>query len=155
MKMEPFPWLRDYYVDMNKLYTELIPEKLENEVLWVQKVTLKDYKEMFDSNGRNKILIKGDPGMGKTTLGKKVGWDWARGMFKMFSLVFFVFLKFVQPDECIEDGILKQNPELEGLGVSRTKLRGILDRFSDRCLLILDGFDEHGLGQNTDVVKNC
>ena len=33
MKIEPFPWLRDYYVDMNKLYTELILEKIENEVL--------------------------------------------------------------------------------------------------------------------------
>ena len=153
MKIKPFPWLRDYYVDMNKLYTELILEKIENEVLWVKKVILKDYKEMFDSNGRNKILIKGDPGMGKTTLGKKVGWDWARGVFKIFPLVFFVFLKFVQPGEYIEDVILKQNPELEGLSVSRAKLCGILDRFSDRCLLILDGLDEHGLGQNEDVMK--
>ena len=33
MKMEPFPWLQDYYIDMTKLYTELILEKIENEVL--------------------------------------------------------------------------------------------------------------------------
>ena len=91
---------------------------------------------MFDSNVRDKILIKGDPGMGKTTLLRKVEWDWARGLFKMFSIVFFVFLKFVQPGECIEDVILKQNPELEGLGVSQAKLRQLLERFSDRCLLI-------------------
>ena len=67
--------------------------------------------------------------------------------------VFFVFLKYVQPGESIENVILKQNPELEGLGVSVEKLRSILDRFSDRCLLILDGLDEHGLGQNEDVLK--
>ena len=153
MKIEPFPWLWDYYVDMNKLYTELILEKIENEVLGTSKRRLKDYEGMFDSNGRDKILIKGDPGMGKTTLLKKVGWDWARGLFKMFSTVFFVFLKFVHPGECIEDVILKQNPELEGLGISTKKIRRILDRFGNRCLLILDGLDEHGLGQNVDVVK--
>ena len=153
MKIEPFPWLRDYYVDMRKLYTELTLEKLENEVLWVRKVTLKDYKEMFDSNGRDKILIKADPGMGKNTLGKKIGFDWARGIFKVFSIDFLVLLKFVQPGESIESAIMKQNPELEGLGVTIEKLCAIFKRFSDRCLLILDGLDEHGLRQNEDVLK--
>ena len=153
MKIEPFPWLRDYYVDMNKLYTELILEKIEYEVLGARRQRLKDYKGMFGSSVRDKILIKGDPGMGKTTLGKKVGWDWARGLFKMFSLVFFIFLKFVQPGESIENVIIKQNPELEGLGVSPQKLRSLLERFGNRCLLILDGLDEHGLGKNIDVVK--
>ena len=130
MKIEPFPWLRDYYVDMNKLYTELIVEKIENEMLGEKKVTLKGYEEMFKSKGRDKILIKGDPGMGKTTLGRKIGFDWAKEMINVFSIVFFIFLKYVQPDEAIEDVILKQNPELEGLGVSVEKLREILDRFS-------------------------
>ena len=147
MKIEPFPWLRDYYIDMNKLYTELILEKIENELLGKKKVILQGYEEMFKSKGRDKILIKGDPGMGKTTLGRKIGWDWVKGLFKIFSLVFVVFLKLVQPGEPIEDVILKQNPELEGLGVMVEKLRGILDRFSDRCLLIL------GLGKNEDVLK--
>ena len=71
----------------------------------------------------------------------------------MFSMVFFAFLKLVQPGDSIENAIIKQNPELEGLGVSVQKLHGILTRFSDRCLLILDGLDEHGLGRNEDVLK--
>ena len=153
MKIEPFPWLRGYYVDMNKLYTELTLEKIENEVLGARTRRLKDYEGMFVSYGRDKILIKGDPGMGKTTLGKKIGFDWSRGIFKIYSIVFFVFLKLVQPNETIENVIMKQNPELEGLGVSLEKLHSILDRFSDRCLLILDGLDEHGLGQNKDILK--
>ena len=28
-----------------------------------------------------------------------------------------------------------------------------LERFGDRCLLILDGLDEHGLGKNQAVLK--
>ena len=99
MKIEPFPWLRDYLVDMTKLYTELTLEKIENEVVGESIQGLRGYEEMFNSNGRNKILIKGDPGMGKTTLGKKIGWDWARGAYRLYSIVFFVFLKFVEPDE--------------------------------------------------------
>ena len=76
MKIEPFPWLRDYYLDMNKLYTELILEKIENEVLGVKRLTLRGYNEMFvpvqlNRSERDKILLKADPGMGKTTLGKK------------------------------------------------------------------------------------
>ena len=153
MKIEPFPWLRDYYVDMNKLYTELILEKIENEVLGEKRITLHNHKEMFNSKGRHKILIKADPGMGKNTLGKKVGWDWSKGEWRILWAVFFVFLKFVKPGELIENVIIKQNPELEGLGVSPQKLRRILQRFGDKCLLILDGLDEHGLGRNEDVLK--
>ena len=91
MKIEPFPWLRDYYVDMNKLYTELILEKIENELLGEKKVTMKGYEEMFKSKGRDKILIKGDPGMGKTTLGRKIGFDWAKEMFNVFFDSFLYF----------------------------------------------------------------
>ena len=114
---------------------------------------MQGYEEMFHSKRHDKILIKGDPRMGKTTLLKKVGWDWARGVFRLYPMVFFVFLKFVQPGDSIENVIIEQNPELEGLGVSEEKLHRILKRFSDKCLLILDGLDEHGLGENDDVLK--
>ena len=58
MKIEPFPWLRDYYVDMNKLYTELTLEKIENEdVMRECSSILKGLcKEMFEREGRLKII---------------------------------------------------------------------------------------------------
>ena len=100
-----------------------------------------------------KILIKADPGMGKTTLGRKVARDWAKGVFKKCSLVFFVALKFVKPGDLIENIIMQQIPQLEGLKISQQKLKALLDRFSNRILIILDGLDEHRLGQNKDVIK--
>ena len=100
-----------------------------------------------------KILLKGDPGMGKTTLMKKIGWDWAKGIFTMFSIVFFVFLKLVEPGEAIENIIVRHTPALEGMSITPKKLRQILEQFSEECLLILDGLDEHALGQNEDVLK--
>ena len=66
-------------MDMNKLYTELILEKIENEVLGERMQILSNYKDMFNFNRRHKILIKADPGMGKTTLGKKIGVGLVKG----------------------------------------------------------------------------
>ena len=71
----------------------------------------------------------------------------------MFSFVFFVALKFVKPGEPIERVIMQQNPELEGLRISQQKLKALLNGYSDRILIILDGLDEHRLGQNEDVLK--
>ena len=74
-----------------------------------------------------KVLLKGKPGIGKTTLLKKVGWDWAKGIFQTFAIVFFVFLKLVKPGDAIENVIIDQMPELEGMNVSAERLREILD----------------------------
>ena len=112
--------------------------------------SLQTYEDIFNCN---EFLIKADPGMGKTTLGRKMARNWATGVFKKFSIAFFVALKFVKPGDTIEKVIMQQNPELEGLQISQPKLRALLNRFSDRCLLILDGLHEHGLGQNEDVLK--
>ena len=64
-----------------------------------------------------------------------------------------VFLKLVKPGESIENVIISQRPELEGMNVTQQKLRALLETFGNRCLLILDGLDEHALGQNEDVLK--
>ena len=91
--------------------------------------------------------------MGKTTLSKRIAWDWAKGNFAEISIVFFVLLKLVKPGDTIESVIIKQTPVLEGMHVTRDRLSGIFEKFGDRCLLILDGLDEHALGQNEDVHK--
>ena len=88
--------------------------------------------------------------MGKSTLTKKIAWDWAKGFFTDYSIVFFVFLKLVKSGDVIENMIIKQMPMQEGLNVTHTKLQNILESFGDRCLIIFDGLDEHALGQNED-----
>ena len=42
---------------------------------------------------------------------------------------------------------------MEGIGLSLQKLRRILETFGEKCLIILDGLDEHALGSNDDVLK--
>ena len=157
MKMEPFPWFEGHLINMDELYTELTLEKVEKKLLREKRKELRRYDEMFNcsqSEYKNrKVLMKADPGMGKTTLGRKMSWDWARGKFKKFSMVFFVALKLVKPGDPIEKVIMQQHPELDGLGVSQQKLKVLLNRFSSRILIIFDGLDEHRLGQNKDVLK--
>ncbi len=97
------------------------------------------------------VLCKADPGMGKTTLAKKITFDWAKQLFTRFTIVFFVLLKLVDPKSTIEQAIIEQNPRLEGLKITESKLRAILTSFGSRCLLVLDGLDEHGSGRNKAV----
>ena len=182
MKIEVAPWIKDYVVNMEELYTELVLEKVDNKPFGISLTVLGDYKELFkkivvndslqepnaakrlrlhNSNIASKekkpiaqkIIIKGDPGMGKTTLCKKIAWDWARKLFEKFDIVFFVFLKLVKRHDTIENIIIQQNHFIEGLKITQGKIKSILETFGNRCLLILDGLDEHALGTNDDVLQ--
>ena len=188
MKIEVAPWIRDYVVDMDDLYTDLTLEKVKNKPIGIEAQTLEDYKELFDDRTvkvtdemfdeltyvqenilfrsvdsssssdtsemedeifydclttfesienikhegtcfktqpdmSKKILIKGDPGMGKTTLCKKIAWDWANKIFTTFSMVFFVFLKLVKPSDAVENIIVQQNPFIRGLHITEKKTK--------------------------------
>ena len=181
MKMVPAPWIPWEAVDMDDLYTELSLEKIHKKLLEKERKTLENYKELFAWHNpgmlkyidiryysphpfpMRKILIKGGPGMGKTSLSKKIAWDWAKKLFVKVSIVFFVFLKLVKPSDFIEDAIVQQTRKFQKKHIERKKLINILEHFGHRCLLILDGYDECALGLNeklTDILsglkfKNC
>ena len=181
MKMVPAPWIPREVVTMDDLYTELALEK-HNHCLFKKKhVKLENYKELFAWHHpgmlkfldiryycplpfpMRKFLIKGGPGMGKTSLSKKIAWDWAKKLFVKVSIVFFVFLKLVKPGDFIEDAIVQQTRIFQKRHIEKKKLINILEHFGHRCLLILDGYDECALGQNEKLIdilsglkfKNC
>ena len=154
MKIEVAPWIRNYVTEMQELYCELILEEVVCKPFGLHKTLIKHYQILFDNAlVPAKILAKGDPGIGKTTLAKKIAWDWAKKDFKNFSLILIAFLKLVHPDDTLEKAMIEQIPELEGLHISPSKLQSFIEHFGERCLLILDGLDEHAIGSNKDVLK--
>ena len=137
MKMEVAPWIRDYVVEMQELYCELMLEEVVCKPFGLHETLIKHYQILFDNAlVPAKILAKGDPGIGKTTLAKKIAWDWAKKDFKNFSLTLLVFLKLVHPDDTLEKVMIDQIPELEGLHVRTGKLESFIEHFGKRCLLI-------------------
>ena len=166
--MEPAPWIKDYVVDMEELYTELRLEQIDKKLFSEERIQLENYKELFplyDSQNMMKffdimyylpgikILIKGDPGMGKSSLVKKIARDWAKRHFVQVSIVFFVYLKLIKPGDAIENAILQQTYPLAERGYTKAKMTKILQYFGKDCLLILDGLDECAYGQNDEVYK--
>ncbi len=98
-----------------------------------------------------RILIKGDPGIGKSTFLKKIAWDWAKGIFKAFKLIFIIFVNAIVPKESIENTIVQQNPILQGKKVDKGTIEKLLNEQGNDILLLLDGYDE--LSDGVDVVN--
>ena len=81
MKLEPFPWLQDYLINMDELYTKLTLEKLDNTRFGETGKTLGNYKEIFKSGLQGKAncktekekenSLKGKCGNGKVNVGEK------------------------------------------------------------------------------------
>ena len=169
VKMEPIPWVQSHLPEIDKLYTELTVEKIENEPTGPENEVINDYRELFvrelgsaeprkrrgrfrkRENGK-RFLVKADPGLGKTTFCKKIAWDHAKGHFKSFSIVFFVRLKLVKPGQSIEDVLIQQCPSLRQQGVGPHDVRQLLDKFGEKCLIIVDGVDEFGPQKNKNVM---
>ena len=70
--------------------------------------------------GPKKVLFKGDPGSGKTTISKKVHSDWVQGIFTAVTIIFFVSMKLVKPGDPIENVIIQQKPVLEAIGITHS-----------------------------------
>ena len=158
MKIDVAPWMEGYDVQMDELYTELNLEKTANKALGPESKKLESYEKIFVEDDRishqtTKILGKAEPGMGKTTLSKKISYDWVCRVFTRFVIVFVVFVKLIQPGQAIEDMIIDQNPWLEGFHIDNLKVKYILENCGRSCLLIIDGLDEHTAEQNKEIFK--
>ncbi len=88
-----------------------------------------------------KILVKGDPGIGKSTFVNKLLYDWAMDIFVTFSLIFTISLKLVGPNDPIENMIIEQSLPLVDANVKPSIIKALLKQH-EKVLLILDGYDE-------------
>ena len=85
-----------------------------------------------------KMLIDGAPGVGKTTLSRKVSHMWAEGEFlKEYWLVLLLHLREMSSAKIVDDFFYHEDSE-----VQRDVIKFVKERSGDGVLIIFDGFDE-------------
>ncbi|XP_067134605.1 NACHT, LRR and PYD domains-containing protein 7-like isoform X2 [Centruroides vittatus] len=127
-KRNDFP-LKDYFVELTVNKADLFGKKSG------EKVSL---NEIFSIEyGHQTILVTGDPGYGKSTLCKKIVYDWATTNYlKHFDLTFIVILRELS-NKSVKDALFDDMREF-----SLTNMNWNLQDMRLNILVILDGFDE-------------
>lgn len=107
------------------------------------------YAQIFDCHGSNedyqRIIVFGDPGMGKTTLSYKMVYDWATDepYCAQFELVFVVEARNIKGN--VMDEIFSNLLPNNGRFIQPDFKQNIVDFINEnekKCLFIIDGMDE-------------
>ena len=151
--MPLFPWM-DKEKMLSEVYTEMEMEEYKGRGRKKTVVPLNDCKDLFKNvkPQGTRILVKGDPGTGKTTFVQKLAFDWATKHLVMFDVVLVVKLKFADKSQSIASMVKGQIETLwEDDRVSEEDIAEYMRSGRDRVLLVLDGLDEINLKQYPQV----
>ena len=109
---------------------------------------LKDYTDIFKGDkyhpNPKRLLVYGRPGIGKTTVSKKMAFDWSqqkKEILKRFDVVLLIKLRDVCDKKSIHE-VLGASKLLAGDEVV-DDVYGYIFRNQEKVLLILDGYDEY------------
>ena len=162
------PWSEGYFMNLSTVDNQLVIEKQNyrklrddsrnqslNTYEWFEKST-QSAAELTGWKGTQgaKVLIKGKSGISKTTVAKKIAWDWSIGKdyLQRFIILLFVSIDWLKVDDAIENIIIRENSVLQKQNRKRGELSYILKNFGLQCLLILDGIDKNACDISKDVI---
>ena len=153
--IHPFPWLEHFEIRMEDVFTRLVIAPREKGEDSVSAETVNMF-EIFEANKHckcpKKVLVEGDPGIGKTTFSEKLCLDWVTGRtkppFPHLPLVIFLKCRDMLSGDiyaAIADQLL---PEDVSEDEKNALFEFIKENQSD-VLLVIDGMDE--LGKEVDL----
>ena len=142
-KLPLLPGMPEDFANMDDLYVDLTLSEEQKTPRKVSKKTLKSHTDLLtlkDDNGFfiKRILVRGGPGGGKSTLVSKVALDWACGKsddcFEACDFLFVLDLRAIDKGMGVMDAIHDQLlPEIT---------KTCIEANAKATTILLDGFDE-------------
>ena len=129
---------------------------------------LNHYTDVFTENKNgllsNRILVKGETGIGKSTFVKKLAIDWAehdenrltdeqRAILKKFELALIIDLKKVSTCQKLRDIISASHIFADEDTAMKDGLLSYITHNQDKVLLVFDGYDEYRFGSNSEIFE--
>ncbi|XP_068732878.1 NLR family CARD domain-containing protein 3-like isoform X2 [Montipora capricornis] len=146
--LTPFPWCEEFQFHLDSIFTRLkiVSRKKERGVKTDSIINMLEiFKPHEECSQPRKVLIEGQPGMGKTTYCNKVAFDWAKDLkyedsFPDVQVLLLLRCREINSDlwEAIDDQILPRDIKKE----EREKFFTFIRDHQSKVLLVLDGLDE-------------
>ena len=147
-KVKIIPWDQSSAIHIDHMYTTLSWVRDDRRPSGVTQEELNDYTDIFKGDkyhpNPKRLLVYGRPGIGKTTVSKKMAFDWSqqkKRILKRFDVVLLIKLRDVCDKKSIRE-VLSASKLLAGDEVV-DDVYGYIFRNQEKVLLILDGYDEY------------
>ncbi|ELU03125.1 hypothetical protein CAPTEDRAFT_198311 [Capitella teleta] len=146
----PMPWLKNIQLSLTEMCVERqlkrkINPKGEEKMITTDRL----FTHKADQTIPRRLLIEGDPGIGKSILCQKLAFEWSRQScgdrcktpcIHCFGLTFYLDARQFMNQKTVEDVVLKSDLLPEDLGISSTRMTHVIK--ATNVLFIIDGYDE-------------